>query len=251
MLPSFSTPGKQMSQHRKQRLMRLFQHYRSLYWRGKLPNYRVIATALEPGCMGRCDRRKRVIEIDVVAHRGNSRELRATMLHEMAHAGAAKGSRGHDMKFFAQLEMLLRKKAPVNISIADAGRVTSYSDLVPERFPLLKTKMDRLEKRRRNSLERFVRAQKINVRNISDDDIISDFRSAATQMTWKEAVLYVGIENHMVDESGRPLNRWARQLLSPARQEFTLARRNYLEMKQAEETLRAVRAARNEYEKAC
>jgi predicted SprT family Zn-dependent metalloprotease len=107
--------------------------------------------------MGRFDPRTHTIKIDVARHRSD-RELRSTLLHEMCHVAAhRKGGRGHDVKFFEQLEQLLRKKAPITIEDPEAGKARVQSELVPARFPLLKRKMDRIaakEQNRWNALSR-------------------------------------------------------------------------------------------------
>jgi|ERR1700678_2560676 SprT-like family len=93
-----------------------------------------------PEVMGLCEWKRKVITIDVERHKSD-REVRSTLLHEMAHAAASiRGSRGHDPKFFAQLEKLLRLRAPIAIDTPEAGGVRILANLVPSRFPLLKRK---------------------------------------------------------------------------------------------------------------
>jgi hypothetical protein len=54
---------------------------------------------------------------------------------------------------------------------------------------------------------------------------------AATELTWKQAVIAVGLENGLVDETGRPLTRRSRRLLDKAKRRHAPARRNYLQMR--------------------
>src|ERR1035441_7340506 len=87
----------------EQRLRDIFARYSGKYWRGRLPVYRLVIRAM-PNTMGMCDWKRKVITIDVEQHKSD-REVRSTLLHEMAHAAAfIRGSREHDLKFFAQLE---------------------------------------------------------------------------------------------------------------------------------------------------
>ncbi len=44
----------------------------------------------------------------------------------------------------------------------------------------------------------------------------------------------VGLENGLVDETGRPLNRRSRRLLNEAKRRHAPARRNYLQLRKAE-----------------
>jgi hypothetical protein len=188
------------------RLNQLFQRYNQLYWSGKLPKYRIVdAPTLR--CLGRCDPRRRTIEIDVSKHK-SERELRSTLLHEMCHVAAhRKGSRGHDAKFFEQLERLLRKKAPISIADPEAGEARVQSELVPARFPLLKRKMDRIAAKQRKPLERFIKANRLTPHDISDEEIIREFEYHAWESTWKEALLDFGFRKyHLTDETCRPLN---------------------------------------------
>jgi hypothetical protein len=53
--------AKEMSE----KLQFLFDRYNRLYWRGRLPRYRVQAAGLDGSILGRCDLRRRTIEIDV------------------------------------------------------------------------------------------------------------------------------------------------------------------------------------------
>jgi hypothetical protein len=179
------------------RLSQLFQRYNQLYWSGKLPEYRIV-DAPTLGCLGRCDPRRRTIEIDVQKHK-SERELRSTLLHEMCHVAAHRnGSRGHDAKFFEQLEQLLRKKAPISIADPEAGKARVQSELVPAQFPLLKRKMDRIAAKQRKPLERFIKANRLTPHDISDEEIIRDFEYQAWESTWKEALSALGfIKYHL------------------------------------------------------
>jgi SprT-like family len=217
----------------EERVRSAFARYNERYWQGRLPHYRLVIEAI-PGAMGQCDRVRKIIKIDVDQHKSD-REVRSTLLHEMAHAAAIiRGSRGHDPKFFAQVEMLLRRKAPIAIDTPEAGSVPILANLVPSRFPLLKRKIDQLEARRSGGIEKLIAERNLHVRTVTDGDILGDFEQAAMELTWKQAVIAVGLENGLVDETGRPLTRRSRRLLNEAKRRYARARRNYLQLRKAE-----------------
>ncbi len=230
------------------RLSHLFQRYNQLYWNGQLPEYRIAPVSDLGSFLGRCDARTRTIQIDVAKHK-SARELRSTLLHEMCHLSAHRnGSRGHDAKFFEQLEHLLRKKAPISIADPEAGMAPVQSELVPAQFPLLKRKMGRIAAKQRKPVERFIKAKKLKVRDISDEEIIREFEYRAPESTWKEALWAVGFkEHHLTDETCRPLNSRFQRLLDKAQKAHARARRrHHLEERETEEIQRFLKQPPNE-----
>jgi hypothetical protein len=206
------------------RLNRLFERYNRHYWYGRLPACQVTAVPLESE-LGLFDPRDYTIKIDLSKHESLSK-LRRTMLHEMAHAAAEQhGSKGHDVKFFEQLERLLQKGAPIGIDSPDAGRAQILKGIVPTRFPLLKRKMERVEARRSAAVEHETRIKNLTPIIMTDDDIIAEFKEAAMQLTWKRALIAVGIQYGLVDEVGRPVSPWARRFLARARTAHRNSRR--------------------------
>jgi hypothetical protein len=207
------------------RLRDLFERYNQIYWRGALPRYRVVETKLSQArCVGRCDWRKRTIEIDTDEH-NSDRGVRATLLHEMAHAAARGG--GHGEKFFAQLDRLMRSGAPVTVDFPEAGAARILKDIVPRRFPVLRAKIDRVENRRQRDV--LSRSRGLPIIAITDDMIVERFADAASTFPWKQALVAVGLENGLTDETGRPVNAWARRIVSRARGVHRRARRDHLE----------------------
>jgi hypothetical protein len=193
-----------------------------------LPVYGLVIATM-PDAMGLCESKRKVITINVEEHKSD-RDVRSTLLHEMAHAAASiRGSRGHDPKFFAQLENLLHLRAPIAIDTPEAGGVRILANLVPSRFPLLKSKIDDAEARRRNPIEKLIAEHDLPTTLITDDDILGEFEEAATELTWRRAVMRVGLQNGLVDETGRPLTRRSRRLLSKAKSRHARARRSYLQ----------------------
>jgi SprT-like family len=108
------TRGQRMASKTKwseRRLRHLFERYNQIYWRGKLSGYRPAIGALPSNIVGVCNAPKHAIAIDIAKH-ATDYGIRGTLLHEMAHAAAhIRGSRGHDVKFFGELERPLRLKA--------------------------------------------------------------------------------------------------------------------------------------------
>jgi len=212
----------------KKRLQEIFARYNRKFWRGRLPSYEIVVAEL-PNILGCCDSRRRLITISIGHHKSDS-EIRGTVLHEMAHAAAdTKGSRGHDLIFFAELEKLLRMGSDIAIDTPEAGKVRILANLVPSRFPLLKRKIDRAEARRCFALKQFVAKHKLPMRSIAENDILCEFEDVAMELTWKQAVRVVGVENGIVDETGRPLTSRSKRLLERAKRRFTQARRDSLE----------------------
>jgi hypothetical protein len=206
------------------RLRNLFGRYNQLYWQGRLYRYRVVQAELsQKRCYGYCDPRTKRIAIDPDQH-SSDREIRATLLHEMAHAASREP--GHGVGFFAQMERLIKLGAPVSVRSPEAGGAHIFADVVPARFPRLRAKMNRAENRR----EREVMAQTrgLPVTTITDDMIVTRFEDAML-FTWKNALLAVGLENGLVDDTGRPLTAWARRLVAKGRQAHRRARRDHLE----------------------
>lgn len=84
----------------EERLQQLFRYYNTRYWRGKLPEYRVIVKRFRRK-YGDCSKRRRRIRIHV-AYR-TDREVRATLLHEMCHAAHRWVGDPHGKPFYRQM----------------------------------------------------------------------------------------------------------------------------------------------------
>lgn len=215
----------------EERLQQLFARYNNVYWNGRLPIYRV-AVADMTDAIGLCNRKQKQITIDVERQKSDQ-EIRSTLLHEMAHAAAfVHGSHGHDPKFFAQVEKLLRMRAPIAIHTGEAGGARIFANLVPARFPLLKRKIDRLEAKRSKAIENYVAQRNLSWETITREDVLRRFEDAAGELTWKKALIAVGLENGMVDDTGRPLTG-SQPLLVKAKRAHSRARRDYLRAEKA------------------
>jgi hypothetical protein len=190
-------------------------------FRGLIP---VCPSALE--CLGQCHHRKRIIEIDPNRHESD-RRVRATLLHEMAHAAAP--GKGHGLEFFAEMERLLRRGALVTIETGDLGGVRILDDIVPRRFTLRRKKVQRLEARRANAISHLVAEKKLPTETITDERIINAFGDAEiAELLWKPALLIVGAECGLTDETGRPKDQWARRIVAKAEKVHRNARRAHL-----------------------
>jgi hypothetical protein len=204
-------------------LRRLFDRYNQKFWRGKLRGYTVGTKDLSgEGEMGVCDCKRRTISIDVAAHR-NDREVRATLLHEMAHAAAPNGYPAHGYPFWGQLEMLLKKGAPVSIGFAEAGSLVKTLN-VPRRFKLCRKLAEGAQAKRTRQLERKFRRHDTV---IPLDLVLQRFEDAASEVTWKVALMVISQDYGMLDVGHKPL--WSASFLKKAQRVFARTRRDHLE----------------------
>ena len=117
----------------------------------------------------------------------------------------------------------------MKVDAAEAGKVTILNDVIPKRFPLLRAKMQRAESRRARRLLKYTREKKLEFHTMTDDMIVMEFGDAAMEMTWKRALVFFGRQYGLTDESGRPLNAWARRVIREGRKAYQRARRDHLE----------------------
>jgi len=209
------------------RLKRLYDRYNRMYFHGRL-SYKIIAAPLPERIMGWCEWSKRAITIDLEKHTSD-RQLRGTVLHEMAHEAA--NHWGHGIHFFAEVEKLLRQGAPITVKTAEGGKVEVQANLVPKRFPLLKRRMDRVEARRTKGIKDMVKAKGISIRDVTEDQIVENFRDVegGASLPWRAAVRYVGSQFALTDETGRPLTAFSRRIIAKGHKVHARARRDYLE----------------------
>src|SRR5579864_3548090 len=106
-----------MSEWTEQRLQRLYARYNCRFWAGRLRAVRVRISDLAD-CYGEWDVEQQQIRIDIERHANNDREIRSTLLHEMAHVAAGPW---HKSKFWLQIERLLRQRAPITVGFPEAG----------------------------------------------------------------------------------------------------------------------------------
>ena len=209
-----------------QRLRKLFDRYNLLYWNGQLTSWQIVRAKLK-AALGVCYSKHALIEIDISSHR-NDRHVRATVLHEMAHAVARRP--GHGLAFFAQMEMLIRRGALVSIEHGDSGGAHIYGDLVPRRFPLLREKMEAMERMRAKQVERYCAKQKLTeTQTITANDIIEEFGGCElAAYTWKVALHALGHEYGLSDDTGRPRNAWSRSIIAKGKKRHAATRRDHM-----------------------
>jgi hypothetical protein len=90
------------------RLQRLFRKYNRLYWCSDLPEYSVFITKEFNGA--RCEKARHIISINADIH-DNDKELKADLLHEMAHAAT---NIGHGKLWKAEMDRIRNLGAPVS-----------------------------------------------------------------------------------------------------------------------------------------
>jgi hypothetical protein len=169
--------------------------------------------------LGWCEWNGKRIYVHVAAH-NTDRSVRETLLHEMAHVGAGPGVRvAHGYKFLAQMEHLLRARAPVSFGNPEMPDVGFVALAVPRRFPLCRAAAQRLQKRNERAIPK-----NLPDHVITDEEILSNFEDAACDgLSWNQAKMAVGQEQGLLDVEGRPVNARARRLLARARPSFRRA----------------------------
>jgi hypothetical protein len=134
------------------RLPRLFERYNQKFWAGRIRNFTAAAKRLD-GPLGFCDSRAGEITIDVEAHH-TDREVRSTVLHEMAHAAAGRCRIAQGYKFWAEIEGLLRMGVPIDVTNSEAPGLRILAGAVPRRFPLAQLAVESIERARVKELEK-------------------------------------------------------------------------------------------------
>lgn len=165
----------------ERRLNHLFARYNVRYWRGRLPKIVIYIRELD-GAYGHMDWKQREIVIDLGAH-ASDRQIRDTLLHEMAHLAAGSKAR-HDSPFFSQVEHLLRQKAPLTVSFSETDDLRILADVVPRRFPLARHLMNRAENRRERMFLKGRRERGIKPEQVRIIGKETSFSSSRTQ-PWK------------------------------------------------------------------
>jgi hypothetical protein len=88
-----------------ERLRRLFERYNARFWSGALAGWTAEFLSDHSGAFGFCDKNAKRVEIRLETHKSD-REVRATLVHEMAHAAV-----GADHDETWRLEMVRLRKA--------------------------------------------------------------------------------------------------------------------------------------------
>jgi SprT-like family len=223
----------------EQRLQRLFGRFNRRFWRGRLPNVAIRIHELDDA-WGEIDWKHREIRINVAKQ--PDREVRATLLHEMAHLATPRKS-GHDSPFWLQVERLLQQKAAIKVGFSETDDLRILADVVPRRFPLARRMMGNAEKRRARKVLKQARECGIKpeqFRTVGKREMVQRFRDAAMQnFTWREALFAVGNEYGLIDVDGKPKNRRCADLVAEGRRAHTRQRREFLSWPENSEAARA------------
>jgi hypothetical protein len=208
----------------EQRLQRLFARYNRRFWQGRLASVQVHIADLDGlyGLYELYERKQRKITVNI-GLLPDDREIRATLLHEMAHVAAR--AAGHGSEFWSQIERLLRQNAPITVGFPETPGLTILKDVVPRRFPLARRMANRAEARRGRAVEKIATGQGLTKHRVTDGEIVRDFEDAAISLKWREALFAVGIENGLVNVDGKPKNRWAANVIAKGRKAHARARR--------------------------
>ncbi len=216
------------------RLARLYERYRRLYWRGRLPEFTVRVAELTR-CVGLCEWTTRVVTVDVAQH-DSDREVRSTLLHEMCHVAAVRGGTAHGSRFMRQLERLLRLGAPVTLDLPETGNAPTLS-AVPARFRRCRGVLRAAYARERREVERQIAERCADSQPIEGAQlrglILDGFEDAGMQrVPWRAALWGIGREFHLIDIDGEPLS-WARDLVRAGMTAWRRGRRAALEYDRA------------------
>jgi hypothetical protein len=216
-----------------QRLNRLFKRYNRRYWGGKLPDLRVVNRKLV-ACVGEYVRKEQEILVDVSAH-PNDREVRSTLLHEMAHAGNRSGSWiAHGYGFWAQIENLLRQRAPIRVGFPEMPQHKFPLSAIPRRFARCRKEAEKLERKRSRDVEREINGKAMPIQDLTNREIAIEFEDAAWEgATWTTALWTLGTSYGLIDLEGKPASAWARRVIKRCRTAHRRGRRIMLASKRA------------------
>jgi hypothetical protein len=220
-----------MSGWTEARLTRLFERYRQRYWptSRRLKAYRVRASSLErTGLRGQCDFETHVLHVDA-SHHLSASELRATVLHEMIHAVVGRG--GHHAPFWAQLEYLLSRHAPITVGFPELGERGSHLSIIPPRFRRCRGLFRPVYERQQRAIKRMgLQAVRLTPKHIETECEDAAVAGAVWRAIWLQQARTYGF----VDLDGR-LRPCAKPYQVAARRGYVRGRRCVLE----EERLRA------------
>jgi hypothetical protein len=216
-----------------QRLDKLFRHYNAVYWKNRLATFLMFNKEL-PWGLGIYFPDLNAVVIDVSKHRSD-RHVRSTVLHEMCHIAA--GGPGHNSRFMAQAERLLRLKAPIAVGVAEAQmRVDVNAVAIPAKFKLCR----RAIKREAARLQRAVEAHgdKPVTISLTKDQFVAAFYNAAAKegLTWQQASLELATPLGCFDIDGNPIDVM-KGWIGEARKAHRKGRRYWLAIQRARRSL--------------
>jgi hypothetical protein len=215
-----------MSEWTEQRLQRLYARYNCRFWAGRLPAVRVCISNLAV-CYGEWDVGQWQIKIDIERHESNDREIRATLLHEMAHVAAGPG---HNSKFWLQIERLLRQRAPITVGFPEAGGLQIVKNAVPKRLPQARRLLNKAHQQQQRRLEAQARRSGVQDITLTDEDLVREFADTdMAALPWSRALWIVGSRYGLLDVDGRPKDRRSTTIISRGKKVHYKTRRDVLE----------------------
>jgi hypothetical protein len=183
-------------------LAKLFDDLNKAYWRGRLPLF-VVETArfTDPVCVGECRFSERKIRLDVSCLKDGD-WTRSTLLHEMIHLAVGPRQPAHGTKFFAELERLLRKGAPIFVGPGEhEGRPLT---IVPMRFRLCREKL-RVAYRDADLDHDRLKGTELEEAVVENATFMGE-----NGVPWPATLRAIGSEFATLDLNGRPLRRMRR-----------------------------------------
>ena len=241
-------PLANMSNWTEQRLRRLFDRYNRRFWRNRLRGVRISITSLEH--LGEWDPKQREIRIDVDRHKGNDREIRSTLLHEICHVVAT--GPGHNSKFWAEIERLLRRKAPISVGFPETDGLQLIENAVPRRFPLARLLMNKVYRQQQRDLETEARKSGMPDLVVTDEDLIREFADSEIAChPWKRALRVVGSRYGLLDVDGKPKDKRSVRIITSARKEHNKARRELLESNRIKQLWKRGRSGNDDKSSQC
>lgn len=214
-------------------LTKLFDRLNKRYWDGKLPPHRVRDRFMSRFVLGKCDRSKRMIWVEVFKHR-SFRHLSETLLHEAVHVAERPDDCGmlhHGRGFWEEAENVLRKDAPPGFLLGACVEWPLDPIIFPARLKLCRQAFTKL-------LRAFAvgSSEAESRRSAPPSRIVQEFRRAATRYAiWKDAYWTLGAKFGLIDVFGKPLEGRARQLIALGKDAYyryfpwrTLIPRRYL-----------------------
>jgi hypothetical protein len=200
--------------------------YNRRFWAGHLPAVRVCISDL-PDCYGEWDLEQRQIRIDIVRHSNNDHEIRATLLHEMAHVAAGPG---HNSKFWLQIEHLLRQGAPVTVGFPEAGGLQIVKDAVPKRFPRARRLLNKAHQQQQRRLEAQARRSGVEDIMLTDEDLVREFADDdIAARPWSRALWIIGTRYGLLNIDRKPKDRRSATIISRGKKLHSKIRREILE----------------------
>lgn len=165
--------------------------------------------------------------MDIEAH-ASDKEIRSTLLHEMAHAAAGSGSTSHGSHFWEQIEHLLQKGAPISVGSSETGGLSLVRGVVPATFPLARQALNRAQKIEERKIRQWAKSGEFDGEDVIDQNyVVERFEEAATTQSIdspETAALVVGAELGLTDIDGKPLDAWAERVLAKGKKAFSRQR---------------------------